>query len=160
MSPVKSKLISGFLIGIAVFLSLGNRANTRILTFEEKKEIAREMKKINKSLGVKCGFCHLEAEKGLKNGDYTRLTEEGEKAHKTMFPLSKKFKVGCDYCHAGKESFTAEGKIADKHFAYMKKFNKKSKGKISCETCHIPGKGSFKTLTEWGKKKMSVIEKN
>lgn len=150
----KYKIFSLLCVLASFFAGLHNYAGKKLLTFEEKKEVAKEMKKINKSLGVKCSFCHLEAEKGLKNGDYTRLTEEGEYAHDTMFPLSKKFKVNCDFCHAGKEEFTQAGQKAAKDTKWMKKYNKKAKVKVTCASCHIPGEPHFKKITSFGKKNL------
>ncbi|HRP69073.1 MAG TPA: hypothetical protein PLY93_06040 [Turneriella sp.] len=117
-------------------------------TWEEKKRIAKEMKKISKQLDVKCEYCHADAERGLKEGDYTLLTEEGEYAHETMFPLSKTFKVDCAFCHTGTSTMTPAGERAHQDMKFIKKYKRERKKNLTCESCHTPGvKGrEFSTL--------------
>ena len=96
-------------------------------TFEEKEKIAVEMKKISKQLDVKCEYCHTDAERGLKEGDYTLLTKEGEYAHEEMFPMSEKFKVECSFCHRGGSDMTPAGEQAHKDMKFMSRYKKRTK---------------------------------
>ena len=118
-------------------------------TFEEKERIAVEMKKISKQLDVKCEYCHSDAERGLKEGDYTLLTKEGEYAHEDMFPISEKFKVECSFCHRGGSDMTPAGDQAMKDIKFMNRYKKQHKRTLQCVSCHIPGeKGAeFSKLT-------------
>ncbi len=128
----------------------------KIKSYAEKKEIAEDMKKIAKALGVKCSYCHTEAERGLRAGDFTLLTRKGNFAHDQMFPLSEKFKVDCSFCHNGYEKFTAAGERAAEDADYIKNYNKSAVKKINCESCHQPpvhaAEQPFKTLTKFGKR--------
>lgn len=108
-------------------------------TFAEKEKIAVEMKKISKQLDVKCEYCHTDAERGLKEGDYTLLTKEGEYAHEVMFPISEKFKVECSHCHLGGSDMTKAGDRAHKDMKFMSRYKKEHKKALTCTTCHIPG---------------------
>jgi hypothetical protein len=123
-------------------------------TFAEKEKIAVEMKKIAKQLDVKCEYCHTDAERGLKEGDYTLLTKEGEYAHEEMFPISEKFKVECSHCHMGGSDMTKAGDRAHKDLKFMSRYKKEHKKTLTCTTCHIPGeKGQeFRGLTVQAKK--------
>ncbi len=108
-------------------------------SFAEKEKIAVEMKKISKQLDVKCEYCHTDAERGLKEGDYTLLTKEGEFAHEDMFPISEKFKVECSHCHLGGSDMTKAGDRAHKDMKFMSRYKKENKKALTCTTCHIPG---------------------
>ncbi|MBN8221186.1 MAG: hypothetical protein J0L53_09695 [Spirochaetes bacterium] len=123
-------------------------------TFAEKEKIAVEMKKISKQLDVKCEYCHTDAERGLKEGDFTLLTKEGEYAHDEMFPISEKFKVECSHCHLGGSDMTKAGDRAHKDMKFMSRYRKQHKKNLTCTTCHIPGeKGQeFTRLTAEAKK--------
>ena len=123
-------------------------------TFEEKEKIAVEMKKISKQLDVKCEYCHSDAERGLKEGDYTLLTKEGEYAHEEMFPLSEKFRVECSFCHRGGSDMTPAGDRAMKDIKFMNGYKKKHKKALTCTSCHIPGPvgEEFRQLTKLAKK--------
>ena len=123
-------------------------------TFAEKEKIAVEMKKISKQLDVKCEYCHTDAERGLKEGDFTLLTKEGEYAHDEMFPISEKFKVECSHCHLGGSDMTKAGDRAHKDMKFMSRYKKHHKKALTCTTCHIPGeKGQeFSRLTAEAKK--------
>lgn len=122
-------------------------------TFAEKEKIAADMKKIAKQLDVKCEYCHTDAERGLKEGDYTLLTKEGEYAHEEMFPLSEKFKVECSHCHSGGSEMTKAGDRAHKDMKLMKRIKREQKKILTCTSCHIPGeKGKeFSQLTKEAK---------
>ena len=123
-------------------------------TFEEKEKIAVEMKKISKQLDVKCEYCHTDAERGLKEGDYTLLTKEGEYAHEEMFPMSEKFKVECSFCHRGGSDMTPAGEQAHKDMKFMSRYKKRTKKALACTSCHIPGPAGqeFTKLTAQAKK--------
>ncbi|MBV6493728.1 MAG: hypothetical protein LDLANPLL_01751 [Turneriella sp.] len=108
-------------------------------TFEEKEKIAKGMEKIAKELDVRCEYCHVDAERGLKDGDYTILTEEGMYAHETMFPLSKKFNVSCAFCHTGTSTMTQKGERAHQDIKFIQKIKREKKKNLTCESCHIPG---------------------
>jgi hypothetical protein len=118
-------------------------------TFEEKKKIAVGMKKISKQLDVKCAYCHTDADRGLKEGDFTILTKEGEYAHEVMFPLSDTFKVECSFCHAGGSEMTEAGERSHQDMKFISRYKKQHKKNLQCTSCHIPGeKGSeFKKFT-------------
>lgn len=119
--------------------SFGLIAQRRFVkSYEEKKKIAEDMKKLARSLGVKCRFCHSEADKGLRLGDFTVLTKKGEFAQQVMFPLAKKFFVNCGYCHAGKDKFTDMGKKAEEDLQFMRQYNRQGKKVLNCVSCHIP----------------------
>lgn len=122
-------------------------------TYAEKKKIAEEMKKIANTLEVKCKYCHVDAGKGLRAGDFTLLTKKGKFSHDIMFPWSEKFNVDCSYCHSGYEELTEKGEISVKHWDYMDKLNEKEGLNLSCESCHIPNKKEkrFSVLTETGR---------
>ncbi|WP_041948549.1 multiheme c-type cytochrome [Turneriella parva] len=122
-------------------------------TFEEKEKIAVEMKKISKQLDVRCEYCHSDAERGLKEGDYTLLTREGEYAHEAMFPISAKYKVECSYCHAGNE-LTAAGERTHQDMKFMRKYKREKRKTLQCGSCHIPGNAGkeFQRLTKFAKK--------
>lgn len=142
---------------LAAFWAASGAGGGAPKTFAEKKKIAKEMKVISKELDVKCAFCHADAERGLKEGDYTLLTEEGEYAHETMFPLSKDFRVSCAYCHTGSDEYTVRGQRAHHDMKWVHRFNRDKKAKqknATCLTCHIPGPEGeeFKVLTDYGKK--------
>ncbi|HNM99172.1 MAG TPA: hypothetical protein PKG67_01920, partial [Turneriella sp.] len=79
--PVTGRVAALLLLALAFALTADSAK-----TFEEKERIARDMKKISKQLNVRCEYCHTDAERGLKEGDYTLLTQEGEYAQETMFP--------------------------------------------------------------------------
>lgn len=115
-----------------------NSHTKRPLTYSEKKAKAKEMKKIAKILDVKCKYCHLEAKKGLRAGDFTLLTEDGEYAHDIMFPIAKQYKVGCDYCHETKDDLNDRGKRAEKDFDFIDKAWKQKKKRYTCASCHQP----------------------
>lgn len=124
-------------------------------SFEEKAQIAREMKKVSKQLNVRCEYCHTDAERGLKEGDYTLLTKEGEYAHETMFPISKDFRVECSFCHTGASELNAAGERTLSDMKFMRRY-KREKGKnLTCSSCHVPGeKGhEFTRLTVFGTKR-------
>jgi hypothetical protein len=123
-------------------------------SFAEKERIAADMKKIARQLDVKCEYCHTDAERGLKEGDYTLLTKEGEYAHEEMFPMSEKFKVECSHCHAGGSDMTAAGERAHKDMKFIKRYKREQKKILTCASCHIPGeKGrEFAVFTEQAKK--------
>ncbi len=118
-------------------------------TFAQKEKIAVEMKKISKQLDVRCEYCHSDADRGLKEGDYTLLTREGEYAHAEMFPLSKKFKVECSYCHDGSD-LTAAGEKTHRDMKFMKKYRRETKKNLACTSCHMPGEtgSEFSKLTK------------
>jgi len=121
-------------------------------TLSEKKKIAVEMEKISKQLDVKCEYCHSDAERGLKEGDFTLLTKEGEYSHDEMFPISHDFKVECKYCHNGSDALTAAGDRAHADMKYMRRFKREKKKTLTCKSCHIPGElgSEFKKLTARG----------
>ncbi|MFZ5627871.1 MAG: multiheme c-type cytochrome [Spirochaetota bacterium] len=123
-------------------------------TFEEKERIARDMKKISKQLNVRCEYCHADAARGLKEGDYTLLTQEGEYAHETMFPISKDFRVECAYCHTGVSELNAAGERSLKDMKFMRRYKREQKKDLTCKSCHIPGERNeeFRRLTRFGKK--------
>lgn len=123
-------------------------------TFEEKEKIAVEMKKISKQLDVKCEYCHSDSERGLKEGDFTLLTKEGEYAHEIMFPISHDFKVECSYCHMGGDEMTKAGKRAHEDIKFMRRYRRDTKKKLMCKTCHIPGEpeAEFAKLTKQARK--------
>ncbi len=123
-------------------------------TFEEKERIAREMKKISKQLNVRCEYCHTDAERGLKEGDFTLLTQEGEYAHETMFPISKDFRVECSYCHTGASELNAAGERTLKDMKFMRFYQRQHKKTLSCKSCHIPGRQGeeFRRLTKFGRR--------
>lgn len=125
------------------------------LTFAEKERIAADMKKIAKQLDVKCEYCHTDAERGLKEGDYTLLTKEGEYTHEVMFPISKAFKVECKFCHEGSEELTAAGTQTRKDMKYMRRYKREHGKTLTCRSCHIPGEPGreFTTLTKQAEKK-------
>ncbi|MCX7634028.1 MAG: hypothetical protein N2Z22_11920 [Turneriella sp.] len=106
---------------------------------EEKEKIAKDMEKIAKALGVRCLYCHTDAERGLEDGDFTLLTEEGQYAHEEMFPLSKEFRVECSFCHEAAESLNAKGLRAEKDMKWMRRYTRKTGKKVTCRSCHIPG---------------------
>lgn len=111
-------------------------------SFSEKKKIAEEMKPIAKALGVNCRFCHVEADKGLRSGDFQIFTRKGDFAKKTMFPLAKKFFVDCSFCHAGKNQFTKAGMRALEDLYFIRNYNRKvmdfaETKTINCLTCHV-----------------------
>lgn len=146
------------LLALALALSLTaaeKKTDEGPKTLDEKKRIAKGMKKIAKQLDVKCEYCHTDAERGLKEGDFTLLTKEGEYAHDTMFPLSKTFKVECSFCHAGGSDMTVAGERAHKDMKFMKRYKREKKKALSCESCHVPGAAGveFKQLTDFGLKK-------
>jgi hypothetical protein len=122
-------------------------------TFEEKEQIAIEMKKISKQLDVRCEYCHSDAERGLKEGDYTLLTREGEYAHEAMFPISEQYKVQCSFCHAGNE-FTPAGERSHQDIKFMKRYKREKRKVLSCASCHIPGEAGkeFQRLTKFAKR--------
>lgn len=123
----------------ATALYAATKTTTQIpKSFAEKEEIAIEMKKISKQLDVRCEYCHTEADRGLREGDYTLLTREGEYAHAEMFPLSEKFKVDCSFCHDGND-LTAAGERAHRDMKFIKKYLREQKKKLACTSCHIPG---------------------
>lgn len=111
------------------------------------------MKKISKQLDVRCEYCHSDAERGLKEGDYTLLTREGEYAHEAMFPISEKYKVECSYCHAGSE-FTPAGDRSHQDIKFMKKYRREKRKVLTCTSCHIPGEAGkeFQRLTKFAKR--------
>ncbi|RME90615.1 MAG: hypothetical protein D6767_06580, partial [Candidatus Hydrogenedentota bacterium] len=119
-------LISSLLIVLFSLTLLFAHQRKRPLTYQEKKKVAKKMKKIAKALGVKCKYCHTEAKKGLRAGDFTILTDDGKFAHDVMFPLAKRYKVTCDYCHNGKDEFTDVGERAQKDMDAMEKHFKKT----------------------------------
>lgn len=122
-------------------------------TFEEKKQIAAEMKKISRQLNVRCEYCHADADRGLREGDYTLLTEEGEYAHEEMFPLSETFKVECSFCHTGASDLNAMGERSHQDMKFMKRYLREKKKKLTCKSCHIPAAAKpFSELTAFGKK--------
>lgn len=127
-------------------------------TFEEKERIAREMKLIARQLNVRCEYCHTDAERGLREGDFTLLTKEGEYAHETMFPISKDFQVECAYCHTEASEFTAAGERSLQDMKFMRRYKREHRKNLSCRSCHIPGgKGEeFRRLTQFGKKMRSA----
>ncbi len=122
-------------------------------TFAEKEEIAAEMKKIAKQLDVRCEYCHSDAERGLKEGDYTLLTREGEYSHETMFPISEKYRVECSYCHDGNE-LTAAGERSHRDMKFMRKYKREKRKTLTCGSCHSPGEpgAEFKKLTAFAKR--------
>ena len=111
------------------------------------------MKKISKQLDVRCEYCHSDAERGLKEGDYTLLTREGEYAHDTMFPISEKYKVECSYCHAGND-LTPAGERSHQDMKFMRKFKREKRKTLQCASCHTPGEAGkeFQRLTKFAKK--------
>lgn len=119
----------------------------------EKKKIAQEMEIIAKQLDVRCEYCHADAERGIKQGDFTLLTEEGEYAHEAMFPLSKDFRVECQFCHTGATQFNAAGERALADMKFMRRYQKTSGKKLTCKSCHIPGPPGeeFRRLTAFGR---------
>lgn len=143
------RIAAFFLLALAFTLTADSAK-----TFEEKERIARDMKKISKQLNVRCEYCHTDAERGLKEGDYTLLTQEGEYAHETMFPISKDFRVECSYCHTGASEFNTAGERSLKDMKFMRRYNREHKKNLSCKSCHIPGKQGeeFRRLTKFGRK--------
>lgn len=124
------------------------------LTFEEKERVAKDMKKIAKQLDVKCEYCHSDTERGLKEGDYTLLTKEGEYSHEVMFPISKTFKVECKFCHDGSEELTQAGTRTQKDMKFMRRYKREHGKRLTCKSCHIPGDAGreFSALTAQAKK--------
>lgn len=112
------------------------------------------MKKISKQLDVKCEYCHADAERGLKEGDYTLLTKEGEYAGETMFPISKDFRVECSYCHTGASELTPAGERSHHDMKNMRRYKREKKKTLTCKSCHIPGGvgEEFRRLTKFGRK--------
>ena len=112
------------------------------------------MKKIARQLDVRCEYCHSDAERGLKEGDYTLLTKEGEYSHEVMFPISKEFKVECKFCHDGSEELTQAGVQTRKDMKYTRKYKREHGKNLTCKSCHIPGEPGreFKTLTRLARK--------
>ncbi|GAB4428109.1 MAG: hypothetical protein OHK0011_10250 [Turneriella sp.] len=112
------------------------------------------MKKISKQLNVRCEYCHTDAERGLKEGDYSLLTQEGEYAHETMFPISKDFRVECAYCHTGVSELNAAGERSLQDMKFMRRYKREQKKILTCKSCHIPGERNeeFRRLTRFGKK--------
>ncbi len=112
------------------------------------------MKKISKQLNVRCEYCHTDAERGLKEGDYTLLTREGEHAHETMFPISKDFRVECSYCHTGASELNAAGERSLSDMKFMRRYRREKKKNLTCQSCHIPGAAGeeFRKLTKFGRK--------
>jgi len=155
-------LVAGGLVAhLAGAVHSADLPQKKILTWEEKERIGEEMKLISKALDVKCEYCHSDAERGLKNGDYTLLTEEGEYALSDMFPLSKRFRVDCALCHNGHESLTDAGKTAHRDMKRIRKYKRKYKKTITCESCHEAGeKGSeFARLTPRSAQLLKALEK-
>jgi hypothetical protein len=112
------------------------------------------MKKISKQLNVRCEYCHTDAERGLKEGDFTLLTREGEYAHETMFPISEEFRVACSYCHTGASELNAAGERALSDMKFMRRYAREKKKNLTCQSCHIPGGAGeeFRRLTKFGRK--------
>jgi hypothetical protein len=150
---VNGKLVALMLLTLAFTLSAEGEK-----TFEQKERIAREMEKISKQLDVRCEYCHIDAERGLKEGDYTLLTEEGEYAHETMFPISKDFRVECAYCHTAAANLNAAGERTRQDMKFMRRYQREHQKKLSCKSCHIPGgRGEeLKHLTKFGRKLAST----
>lgn len=169
LSNLKNFISSGSIFAILYFISAFFLIRPvfshehKLLTYEQKQKVAEKMKKIANTLGVKCEHCHLEAPKGLRAGDFRMLTDDGDFAHDTMFPLSKKFQVKCDYCHNGHKSFTTAGKKAEKDFDFIDKMFKKEKKKFNCLSCHIPDMTNeevrFKKLTETGIQMQKIMDR-
>lgn len=112
------------------------------------------MELIAKQLNVRCEYCHADAERGLNEGDFTLLTEEGEYAHEAMFPLSKDFRVECRFCHTGAADFNAAGEQALADMKFMRRYKKRNQRELTCKSCHIPGPPGeeFRRLTAFGRR--------
>ncbi len=146
-------LASVLLLVTAALASHKNKKLAEPKTFAEKEEIAVEMKKIARQLDVRCEYCHSDAERGLKEGDYTLLTREGEYSHETMFPISEKYKVECSYCHSGND-FTAAGERSHRDMKFMRRYKREKRKTLTCGSCHIPGEAGaeFQKFTAFAKR--------
>ena len=151
--PVTGRVAGLLLLALAFALTADSAK-----TFEEKERIARDMKKISKQLNVRCEYCHTDAERGLKEGDYTLLTQEGEYAQETMFPISKDFRVECSYCHTGASELNAAGERSLKDMKFMRRYKRQHKKNLSCKSCHMPGNQGeeFRRLTKFGRKNPGI----
>lgn len=142
--------------GLSAAETAAKADNNKILSYDEKKKIAAEMKKISRALGVKCSYCHSDASRGLRAGDFTLLTKKGKYSAKYMFPVTEHFKTTCDHCHSGYDDYTDAGERAEKDIEDLVAYNRTHKEKRTCNTCHItplsPVEAPFKHLTEFGKK--------
>jgi hypothetical protein len=80
----------------------------------------------DEQLQVRCGYCHVDGDPRTND-----LTPEGVET-RLMMDLSDRFKVGCDYCHAGApRQFTRAGKFALRDIQQLPGWK--------CATCHDQG---------------------
>ena len=113
---MRIKITINLLFVFAVICSAQEMTNMQVLPFETKKDVMKYMKKtVNKSLGVKCKFCHNITDYSDDNNSHKLVARE-------MMRMVISMNTHLD------SAFSSGGKAGMKHISDITK--------VDCWMCH------------------------